>query len=29
MQGIGLKLETGRGPIETLVIDNVERPAAN
>jgi uncharacterized protein (TIGR03435 family) len=29
VQGIGLKLETGRGPVETLVIDTVERPAAN
>ena len=26
---VGLKLETGRGPVETLVIDTVEKPAAN
>lgn len=29
VRGIGLKLETGRGPVETLVIDAVERPGAN
>jgi uncharacterized protein (TIGR03435 family) len=29
VRGIGLKLETGRGPVETLMIDTVERPAAN
>jgi len=26
---LGLKLESGKGPVETLVIDNVERPSAN
>jgi uncharacterized protein (TIGR03435 family) len=29
VEGLGLKLETGRGPIETLVIESAERPAAN
>ena len=29
VRGIGLKLEAGRGPMETLVIDTVERPGAN
>jgi uncharacterized protein (TIGR03435 family) len=29
VQGIGLKLEAGKGPVETLVIDAVERPDAN
>lgn len=29
VQGIGLKLETGRGPIETVVIDSVEKPVTN
>ena len=29
VRGIGLKLEAGRGPVEMLVIDMVERPAAN
>jgi uncharacterized protein (TIGR03435 family) len=29
VRGIGLKLETGRAPVETLVIDTVERPTAN
>ncbi len=26
---LGLKLESGRGPIETLVIDHIERPSGN
>lgn len=26
---LGLKLESGRGPIETLVIDHIEKPAGN
>jgi uncharacterized protein (TIGR03435 family) len=26
---LGLKLESGRGPVETLVIDSVERPSEN
>jgi uncharacterized protein (TIGR03435 family) len=26
---LGLKLETQKGPVETLVIDHVERPSAN
>jgi len=25
----GLKLETGRGPVEVLVIDHIERPSEN
>jgi len=29
VQGLGLKLEAGRGPVKTLVIDRVERPSAN
>jgi uncharacterized protein (TIGR03435 family) len=29
VQALGLKLETGKGPIETLVIERVEKPAAN
>ena len=27
--GLGLKLEAGRGPVETLVIDAVEKPSGN
>ncbi len=26
---LGLKLEPGKGPVEVLVIDHVERPSAN
>jgi hypothetical protein len=26
---LGLKLEAGRGPVDTLVIDHIERPAQN
>jgi len=29
VQGIGLKLETGKGPVETIVIDSIEKPAKN
>lgn len=29
VQGIGLKLQPGKGPVETLVIDAVEKPTAN
>lgn len=29
VRGIGLKPETGRGPVETVVIDTLERPSAN
>ena len=29
VQGIGLKLESGKGPVETIVIDHAERPSAN
>jgi uncharacterized protein (TIGR03435 family) len=29
VQGLGLKLEPGRGPVETLVIDSVEKPSGN
>jgi uncharacterized protein (TIGR03435 family) len=28
-QQLGLKLESGKGPVETIVIDNVERPSRN
>ena len=26
---LGLKLESGRGPVEMLVIDHIERPSEN
>jgi uncharacterized protein (TIGR03435 family) len=29
IQGIGLKLAPGKGPVETIVIDHAERPSAN
>lgn len=29
MKGIGLKLESGKGQIETIVIDHAEQPSAN
>jgi uncharacterized protein (TIGR03435 family) len=29
VQALGLKLETGKGPVKTLVIQSVEKPAAN
>ena len=29
LQNLGLKLEAGKGPIEILVIDHVERPTEN
>jgi uncharacterized protein (TIGR03435 family) len=29
IQGLGLKLEAARGPVETLVIDQIERPTGN
>ena len=29
VQGIGLKQETGRGPVETVVIEALQRPDAN
>ncbi|HKO20079.1 MAG TPA: TIGR03435 family protein, partial [Acidobacteriaceae bacterium] len=29
MDRLGLKLKKGRGPVETLVIDHVERPTEN
>ena len=29
VQGIGLKLESGKGPIEVLVIDSIAKPTAN
>jgi uncharacterized protein (TIGR03435 family) len=29
IQELGLKLESGKGPIETIVIESAERPAAN
>jgi uncharacterized protein (TIGR03435 family) len=28
-QQLGLKLESGRGPVEIIVIDHVERPSGN
>jgi uncharacterized protein (TIGR03435 family) len=28
-QELGLKLEATKGPVEALVVDNVERPSAN
>ena len=29
IQGLGLKLEAAKGPVETLVIDHAEKPAEN
>jgi uncharacterized protein (TIGR03435 family) len=29
VQQLGLRLESGRGPVEVLVIDHVERPSVN
>ncbi len=29
LQGIGLKLKPSQGPVETIVIDHVEKPSAN
>ena len=29
LRNLGLKLEAGKGPIETIVIDHAEKPAAN
>ena len=29
VRALGLKLERSRGPIETIVIDHVERPSPN
>jgi uncharacterized protein (TIGR03435 family) len=29
VQGIGLKLEAAKGPVETIVIDHAEKPSAN
>lgn len=28
-QQLGLKLETGRGPVRVIVVDHIERPAEN
>jgi uncharacterized protein (TIGR03435 family) len=28
-QQLGLKLESGKGPVEVIVIDHVERPSGN
>jgi uncharacterized protein (TIGR03435 family) len=29
MQGLGLKLESARGPVETVIIDRIEKPSEN
>jgi uncharacterized protein (TIGR03435 family) len=29
MQGIGLRLKAAKGPVETIVVDHVERPSEN
>jgi uncharacterized protein (TIGR03435 family) len=29
VQGIGLKLKSAKGPVETIVIDHVEQPSPN
>jgi uncharacterized protein (TIGR03435 family) len=29
MKGIGLKLESGKGPVETIVVDHIEQPSEN
>jgi uncharacterized protein (TIGR03435 family) len=29
LKGIGLNLKSAKGPVETVVIDHVERPSAN
>jgi uncharacterized protein (TIGR03435 family) len=29
VEGLGLKLESGKQPVETLVIDHIERPSEN
>jgi uncharacterized protein (TIGR03435 family) len=29
MNEIGLKLESGKGPVEAIVIDRAEKPSAN
>jgi len=29
LQGIGLKLEAGKGPVDTIVVDHAEKPLAN
>ena len=29
IQGIGLKLQAAKGPVETIVIDQAEKPSAN
>ena len=29
IQGLGLKLESGKGPVETIVIEHAEKPTAN
>jgi uncharacterized protein (TIGR03435 family) len=29
VQELGLKLETGKAPVETIVIEHAEKPSAN
>jgi uncharacterized protein (TIGR03435 family) len=29
MQGLGLNMESGKGPVRTIVIDRAEKPAGN
>ena len=29
VEGLGLKLESGKQPVETLVVDHIEKPSEN
>jgi uncharacterized protein (TIGR03435 family) len=29
VQALGLRLEASRGPVETIIVDHVERPSSN